>query len=272
MATDPKIAEAAVWRMPAGAEARLDDDALAVEEPLELRIGGRPTTVIMRTPGHDEELARGFLYTEGLITTAADLVAARRPERLRPDEVGNVLELEVAPALVRVRPFQRNFYASSSCGVCGKSSLAAIEVKSPPVASDLRVSRALLASLPERLGAAQAAFARTGGLHAAALFDEAGALVAAREDVGRHNAVDKLIGWALAAERVPASRAVLMVSGRTSFEILQKAIAAGVPVVCAVSAPSSLAVALAERFNVTLVGFLRGASMNVYAHRERVTD
>jgi FdhD protein len=271
---DPATARS-ILRLRAGEAPRPDEDALAVEEPLEIRVGGRPTTVIMRTPGADEELARGFLFTEGLIARAEELRAIARPEGLRPEERGNVLDVQVAaPALVRIAPaaLQRNFYASSSCGVCGKSSLAAIAVRSPPVQSDLTVDRATLAGLPERLAAAQPTFARTGGLHAAALFDADGALLAAREDVGRHNAVDKLIGWALAEGRLPASRAILMVSGRTSFEILQKAIAAGVPVVCAVSAPSSLAVELAEKFGVTLVGFLRGASMNVYAHPARITD
>ncbi len=245
-------------------------DSVAVEEPLELRIGGRPTTVIMRTPGCDEELARGFLYTEGLIGAAGDLIGLRRPEHLKPEEVDNVLDLEVAPALVRIQPFQRNFYASSSCGVCGKSSLAAIAVKSPPVESSLRVSQRVIAALPDRLRAGQAAFAQTGGLHAAGFFDARGDLLAVREDVGRHNAVDKLIGWALHEGRLPARDLGLMVSGRTSFEILQKAIAAGVPIVCAVSAPSSLAISLAEKFGVTLVGFLRGGTMNVYAHAERI--
>jgi len=263
--------EAKVWRLPAGAPRRLDEDALAVEEPLELRLGGRPTTVIMRTPGHDEELARGFLFTEGLISTASDLRAIRRPDG-PPEEAGNVLDLEVAPALVRVQPFQRNFYASSSCGVCGKSSLAAIAIKSPPVASDIEVARSTVAQLPERLSCAQAVFMRTGGLHAAGMFTATGDLLAAREDVGRHNAVDKLIGWALSESRLPASNTILMVSGRTSFEILQKSIAAGIGIVCAVSAPSSLAVSLATHFNVTLVGFLRSNSMNIYSHPERIKD
>jgi FdhD protein len=273
-AEEKQVAAAAITRLDGSEPARAARDEVAVEEPLELRLSGRPTTVIMRTPGHDVELARGFLYTEGLIQGAADLLSVRRPENLKPDEVGNVLDLEVAPALVKPgkSPFQRNFYASSSCGVCGKSSLAAIEVKSPRIASDLVVSRATVAALPDALRAGQAAFEKTGGLHAAGLFDEGGKLLALREDVGRHNAVDKLIGWALAEKRIPASRALLMVSGRTSFEILQKAISAGVPIVCAVSAPSSLAVALADRFGVTLVGFLRGGSMNVYSHPSRITD
>ena len=268
------IATRRVVRFAAGraGAAPADDDRLAVEEPLELRLGGRPTTVIMRTPGHDEELARGFLFTEGLIHRAEDLLSMRRPDDLRDEERGNVLDMDVAPPLVTARPFQRNFYASSSCGVCGKSSLAAIEVHARPVISppDLRFAPSLIAGLPDALRAAQPTFDATGGLHAAGLFDEGGALVALREDVGRHNAVDKVIGWALAAGRLPASRMILQVSGRTSFEILQKAIMAGIPLVSAVSAPSSLAVSLADRFGVTLLGFVRGGAMNVYTHEERV--
>jgi FdhD protein len=274
---EPKHEPAAarkIVRMRAGEAPLGDEDSLAVEEPLEIRIGGKPTTVIMRTPGADEELARGFLFTEGLITRADDLVSVGRPTDLREEERGNVLDVQVqSPALVRIGPsLQRNFYASSSCGVCGKSSLAAIAVKSPRVRSDLTVPREVIAQLPQALATAQPTFARTGGLHAAALFDELGALLAAREDVGRHNAVDKLVGWALSKGKLPASRCLLMVSGRTSFEILQKAIAAGVPIVCAVSAPSSLAVELAEKFGVTLVGFLRAGSWNVYAHAARIAS
>ena len=259
-------------RLPAGAPAESREDQLAVEEPIEIRIGGTPTTVIMRTPGHDEELARGFLFTEGLIHRAEDLLSVTRPAAEKPEEVGNLLDVEVAPPLVTRKPFSSNFYASSSCGVCGKSSLAAIEVHAKPVTSEARWSRALIATFPDQLRAAQSLFDATGGLHAAALLDKNGDLVVVREDVGRHNAVDKTIGWALAAGRLPASQLALQVSGRTSFEILQKAIMAGVPLVCAVSAPSSLAVALAEKFGVTLVGFLRAGSMNVYAHPHRVID
>jgi FdhD protein len=265
-----------IHRLLAGAPAEEREDRLAVEEPLEIRIGGKPATVIMRTPGHDEELARGFLYTEGLIRRAEDLAGIARVESDKAEERGNVLDVTLAPSLVALRakekPFQRNFYASSSCGVCGKSSLEAIAVRSPKVVSDARFAPAVLVRLPERLREEQAAFEETGGLHAAALFDEVGTLVAVREDVGRHNAVDKLVGWALVAGRLPASRLALMVSGRASFEIVQKAIAAGVPAVCAVSAPSSLAVSLAERFGVSLVGFLRGPSMNVYSGGERIVD
>jgi FdhD protein len=255
-------------------------DRVVVEAPLELRVGGKPLTVVMRTPGQDEELARGFLYSEGMIGSLADLLFVRRPDGLTGDEAGNVLDLHLAPPPVGLggpggpkRPaLERSFVASSSCGVCGKTSIAQLAIHAQPLRSSLRVSRATLSSLPERLRAAQAVFSQTGGLHASAIFDAAGTPLAAREDVGRHNALDKLIGWALAEGRLPLSDTILMVSGRVSFEILQKAIVAGLPMVAAVSAPSSLAVDLAERFGVTLVGFLRGASMNVYAHAERVVD
>ncbi|HEX2570876.1 MAG TPA: formate dehydrogenase accessory sulfurtransferase FdhD [Polyangia bacterium] len=268
------VTAAEVLRLVEGERPNRFSDTVAVEEPLEVRLGGKPATVIMRTPSPagDAELARGFLFTEGLITSADDIAEIRRPEGLKPEEVGNVVDVTLAPRLVQLRPrsVERNFYATSSCGVCGKASLQAIEVHAARVTSDLRVARAVLLELPERLRMAQAAFDLTGGLHAAALFDAAGTLLALREDVGRHNAVDKLVGWALQAGHVPASRLVLMVSGRTSFEILQKAAMAGIPLLCAVSAPSSLAISLADRMGITLVGFLRGQSMNVYAHPGRI--
>jgi FdhD protein len=229
----------------------------------------------MRTPGHDEELVRGFLFTEGLIARAGDLMRLERVEGLSGDEAGNVIDVTIAPPPVTLgaRPaHERSFFASSSCGVCGKTSIAQLEIRAPRVTSPVRVAATTLRALPGRLRDAQAVFAETGGLHASGLFTADGTLIAAREDVGRHNALDKLIGWALAAGRLPLSNALLMVSGRVSYEILQKAIAAGIPVVAAVSAPSSLAVDLAERFGVTLVGFLRGDSMNVYAGAERLTE
>jgi FdhD protein len=270
------VTAAEVLRLVEGHPPSRFSDTVAVEEPLEVRLGGRSTTVIMRTPGPeaDIELARGFLFTEGLITSADDIAEIRRPEGLKPGEEGNVVDVLLAPRLVALRPrsIERNFYASSSCGVCGKASLQAIEVHATRVTSELRVTRSALLALPARLRAAQTAFDLTGGLHAAALFDESGTLVALREDVGRHNAVDKLVGWALTARRLPAAGLVLMVSGRTSFEILQKAAMAGIPLLCAVSAPSSLAIALADRMGITLVGFLRGGSMNVYTHPGRILD
>jgi FdhD protein len=252
-----------------GDDASFARDRVAVEAPLELRLDGKPLTVIMRTPGGDEELARGFLYTEGVIARAEDIVAVARPERLTGEELGNVLAISLAPTATAPR-LERLFYASSSCGVCGKSSIASLAVRAPLVTSRLRVTRALLEALPGRLRAGQPLFAETGGLHASGLFTRDGRLVAVREDVGRHNALDKLIGWALVERQLPLGERVLMVSGRVGYEIVQKAIAAGLALVAAVGAPSSLAVDLAEQFGVTLVGFLREGSMNVYTHAERV--
>jgi FdhD protein len=248
-----------------------DRDLLAVEAPLEIRVGPKPLTVVMRTPGHDEELVRGFLFTEGMVRAAGDLLALERPPGLSGDELGNVLQVTLQPPPVALgnRP-SRSFMASSSCGVCGKTSIADLAIRAERVRSPITVPRAVLAELPDRLRSAQTVFAATGGLHAAGLFTKEGALIESREDVGRHNALDKLVGWALAAGRLPLSDAILLVSGRVSFEIVQKAIMAGLPLIAAVSAPSSLAVELAERFGVTLVGFLRPGGMNLYAHAERV--
>jgi FdhD protein len=252
-----------------GRSAGAADDTVVVEAPLEIRVGGTAITVIMRTPGADEELVRGFLFTEGLVAHASDIVALRRPEHLSDAEVGNVLDVELTTPLVQIGA-PRSFYASASCGVCGKSSLAALEIKSPKVESTLRIRRSVLAGLPARLRAVQEVFEQTGGLHAAGLFRNDGELLAVREDVGRHNAVDKLAGWALSEDLLPLSQAVLMVSGRLGFEIVQKAIACAIPVIAAVSAPSSAALELCERFGITALGFVRGQSMNLYTHPERV--
>jgi FdhD protein len=255
--------ERQVLRVRDGA-ASSDRDRVAVEAPLEIRVGGKPLTVVMRTPGHDEELVRGFLFSEGV----GDILSLRQGDE-------NVVEVQLQPppvSLGRSAVPERSFFASSSCGVCGKTSIADLEIKSPPVSRTLTTTRAVLSSLPAALRAAQAVFDETGGLHASGLFDAAGTLLASREDVGRHNALDKLIGWSLGAHPPPLADLMLMVSGRVSFEILQKAIAAGLPLVAAVSAPSSLAIDLAERYGVTLVGFLRGASMNVYTHPQRLID
>ena len=256
---------------PAGAKA----DLLAVEEPLEIRIGGSPLTVTMRTPGDDLDLAAGFLFTEGLLSPAGDL----RQIRMCDENVADVtLEpadlpspLEVARA-TDARRAQRNFLTTSACGVCGKESIDAIRVRSRyDVAADpVQVSPAVLASLPDRLREAQRVFASTGGLHAAGLFTADGSLAVLREDVGRHNAVDKVFGWALLQGRMPARGCVLVVSGRASFELAQKAVMAGVPVLAAVSAPSSLAVELAEECGLTVAGFVRDGSMNVYTHPGRI--
>jgi FdhD protein len=241
-------------------------DAIAVEAPLEVRIGGNSVTVLMRTPGHDTELVTGFLFNESVISDADDVLSVE----CRPTPNGTLAEVRLAEG--RSPPVNRASYSSSSCGICGKMSLASIEVRGEPVRSELTVSRQVLAELPDRLRAAQPLFARTGGAHASALFTPAGELIAAREDVGRHNALDKLIGWALAEGRVPLSDLLLLVSGRVSYELVQKSVAAGLPVIAAVGAPSSIAVDLAERFGITLVGFLRPEGMNVYAHPVRVTD
>ncbi|NMH99348.1 formate dehydrogenase accessory sulfurtransferase FdhD [Pseudonocardia acidicola] len=251
-------------------------DSLAAEEPLEIRVDGKPLSVTMRTPGHDVELAHGFLLTEGVLGSAADIAVARYCDSL--DENGrntyNVLDIALAPG---VEPpdtsVERNFYTTSSCGVCGKASLDAVRLKTrfSPASDEVSVSYPTLVSLPDRLREAQRVFDSTGGLHAAGLFTGDGRLLVAREDVGRHNAVDKVLGWALLAGQVPAAGTVLMVSGRASFELVQKAVMAGVPMLTAVSAPSSLAVELADEAGVTLVGFLRGDSMNVYTHPQRIS-
>jgi FdhD protein len=264
-------------------------DELATEEPLEIRLiqGGRRRTVAvtMRTPGADAELALGFLFAEGVIHGREDVRRVApcidvggngdNPEEVAAAEsrCANVMEVELADGLAEpeLAGLERHFFATSACGVCGKASLDALTVRLPgAIEAGPEISAAVITALPERLRAAQGMFATTGGLHAAALFDARGELLAVREDVGRHNALDKLIGWALGAGLLPLAGHVVLVSGRSSYEILQKSLMAGVPVVCAVSAPSSLAVELAERFGLTLIGFLRGDRFNVYSGVERV--
>jgi FdhD protein len=235
------------------------EDAVAVEEPLEIRVDGEPLAVTMRTPGDDDELALGFLFGEGLIDG---------PRAAGPTADFAANTVEVSGPLLR-DPGRRRFYTTSSCGVCGKGALEEVAVASPPIEGGPLVSRGLLAALPKRL--TQPAFAKTGGLHATGLFDADGALRYAREDVGRHNAMDKVIGRALLDGLVPLSEGILCVSGRLSFELAQKAAVAGAPVLVGVSAPSSLAIALADDRGVTLCGFARGESVNVYTHPERVT-
>jgi FdhD protein len=246
-----------VVRLPGGAA---EPDRVAAEEPLEIRVGGRAIAVTMRTPGHDEELALGFCLTEGIPATAAAPPA---------DLAANTVEVEAAafdPERV-----QRNFYTSSSCGVCGKGALEAVGVSAPAVESDLTVSAELVAGLPARLRAAQPGFAATGGLHATGLFAEDGELLCVREDVGRHNALDKAVGWAFLAGRLPLSRSLLCVSGRLSFELVQKAAVAGCPILAGVGAPSSLAVELAADRGVTLCGFVRDGHLTVYSAPWRIT-
>lgn len=246
------------------------EDYLVGEEPLEIRIGTKPISVTMRTPGQDLELAAGFLLTEGVIKGSEQIAGLRqvvtRRRKRNVVRVDLVCGVAIKPALL-----QRNFIVSSSCGLCGKTSIDAIRVRGIARPNpDLRVSPDALCLLPDALRSAQPLFSRTGGLHAAGLFDACGKLIALREDVGRHNAVDKLIGWALLEQRLPLKESILLVSGRGSFEIVQKALVAGLPLVACVSAASGLAAQLAWEFNLTLVGFLRGKRFVVYTGEERV--
>jgi FdhD protein len=255
-----------VTRLAGAAGPEVREDAVAAEEPLEIRVGGQSVAVVMRTPGHDRELAAGFLVTEGIVRRredVLDLVYCRR-DGAASDE--NVLDVLLAPgAAVDLARLTRHVFTSSSCGICSKASIDAVRMQFPPLAATLAPRREVLVALPARLREAQAAFAATGGLHASALFDAAGRLQAVREDVGRHNALDKVVGHAFFAEALPLAGRILLVSGRVSFEIMQKALAAGIPCVAAISAPTSAAVEFACASGQTLVGFLRGERMNVYA-------
>ena len=256
-------------------EIRSKEDYLAAEEPLEIRIGEDPLSVTMRTPGHDLELAAGFLLTEGLVKHRAQILALEALEtdaETPAENRGNVVEAKLAPeSAPDFEKMRRHFFATSSCGICGKASIDSIRARTLAAPNpNFRLDPEVLVRLPEVLRESQAVFGRTGGLHAAGLFDAAGKLLVLREDIGRHNAVDKVIGWALLEERVPLSETILLVSGRGGFEIVQKAIVAGLPVVASVSAPSSLAVQLARELGQTLIGFLRGRRFVVYAGAERI--
>lgn len=271
------VSPARVWAFgPAGARRRAD--RVATEEPLEIRVraGGekRPVAVTMRTPGADFELAAGFLFAEGLVGSGREIrrISYCADPEVAPEDRPNVVLVELGTAeLPDLGPLERHFTISSACGVCGKSSLEALRARGlRPVGSGPIVDPGVLRSLPDKLRRGQGIFRSTGGLHAAGLFTSNGELLAVREDVGRHNALDKLIGWALLQGRLPLRDRIVMVSGRTSYEIVQKTVSAGAPIVGAVSAPSSLAVDLAASFGLTLIGFLRGESFNVYAHPERV--
>ncbi|MEE2036550.1 formate dehydrogenase accessory sulfurtransferase FdhD [Nocardiopsis sp. CT-R113] len=250
-------------------------DTFVVEEPLEIRLDGEPLSITMRTPGDDFDLAAGFLVSEGVVSRADEITAIRYCAGATEDgsNTYNVLDVSLAPGVPRPdTSLERNFYTTSSCGLCGKASLDAVRTQARWQVSEdaAQVGADTLTELPDRLREAQRVFDRTGGLHAAGLFTAQGELLALREDVGRHNAVDKLVGWALRSGRLPLSGTVLMLSGRASFELVQKAWMAGIPMMAAVSAPSSLAVDLAEEAGITLAGFLRGTSMNVYAGRHRI--
>jgi FdhD protein len=257
---------------------RVRPDVLATEEPMEIRLvsGGSSQTVAvtMRTPGADFELAAGFLYGEGIVSSPEDIkkISYCVDPEVDAEQQYNIVNVELrAGRKYDPRPLERHFYTTSACGVCGKASLEQLELRGCPVIPPgPEIAAEKIYGLPQKLREAQGLFEATGGLHAAALFDAEGDLIALREDVGRHNATDKLIGWALLDGRLPLSNHAVMVSGRSSFEILQKCLTAGVPIVCAISAPSSLAVDVARRFNITLVGFLRGNRFNVYSAPERV--
>jgi len=257
------------WRGGATSE-RLEK--LAVEEPLEIRLAGRRFTLTMRTPGHDEELAAGFLFAEGFINNASELDEIRRVRGRKGAPEPNAIDiiLNVPADGLRAR-LKRNFVMSSSCGVCGKTSIDSIRRRVAPPSDSARVAPAALLGLSEKLRGGQRVFAVTGGLHGAAIFSIDGTMLAIREDVGRHNAVDKVIGYALTNAMVPLAQHIMMVSGRLSFEIVQKAAAAGLPILAAVSAPSSLAVELAEEVGTTLVGFLRDGSFNIYTRPDRIS-
>lgn len=260
----PSVALTSVDQWEDGAVSHAQD-YLAVEEPLEIRIGNTPISVTMRTPGHDLELTAGFLFTEGIISSHAALraLAAAGP---------NTVTAEIPNGSGLPLDSQRNFFAASSCGICGKATIESVRVRGiKPVSSALRIDPDVLCSLPQRLRDSQAVFGRTGGLHAAAAFNPAGEMLVLREDIGRHNAVDKVVGWALLNDRIPLSNFVLMVSGRGGFEIAQKALVAGFPILASVSAPSSLAVQIAREFGMTMVGFLRGRRFVAYSAPLRVT-
>jgi FdhD protein len=267
------VAPIAITRMENGTPVAADD-LLVAEEPLEIRLGYGPghdrketrLSVTMRTPGNDEELALGFLFTEGIITDAAQVVRVAYCEQVKPEERGNVVRAELHPNVdLDTAKWQRNFYTTSSCGVCGKSSIDAVRTQcTVPMGGSIKLDHALITSLPERMRNAQTVFKHTGGIHAAALFDAKGELLLLREDVGRHNAVDKVIGAALTG-RISTTNCILLVSGRAGFELVQKCIMAGIPVMAAVGAPSSLSVQLARESGLLLIGFLRDQRFNIYA-------
>ena len=257
------------------------EEQVTVEEPFEIRIEGQSLAVIMRTPGHDHELAMGFLLTEGVIQQASDVISIEDAVDEDDLPLANVVNVQLRPRglpnmpAVQSQPvaFERHFAVSASCGLCGKNSIADLMTATPPLESDtLRLSTQVIYTLAERLRPAQSVFEHTGGLHAAGIFTPTGELRLLREDIGRHNAVDKLIGHALLHDTFPYKESILMVSGRTSFEIIQKALLARIPCIAAISAPSSLAIELAERANITLIGFLRNHTMNVYTHPERIVE
>jgi FdhD protein len=268
-AANPAIAEVSVRKVNVAGATNEVSDVTAREEPLEIRIEGRSVAVVMRTPGHDEELAAGFLVSEGVVQQPRDILEVSQCPSTG-NKHGNVVDVLLGGAVVNWDSLTRHVFSASSCGICGKTSIDSIFQRFPPVKGEWQVSPALIASLPDKLRAAQETFSKTGGLHASGLFDLDGNLVVLREDVGRHNALDKILGYALQRDLLPLDRHILLVSGRVSFEIIQKALAGGIALVAAISAPSSLAVDFAQEAGQTLVGFLRGETMNVYTHPQRI--
>lgn len=268
-AAGPPISEAVLIRLSREGGGETVRDCLAREEPLEIRVEGRSVAVVMRTPGHDPELTAGFLVTEGVVKRARDILEITQCP-VTTDSKGNVVDVLLGGAVVNWGSLTRHVFSASSCGLCGKTSIDSVFQSFPPVRGDWSVAADVLFSLPDKLRAAQETFAKTGGLHASAIFDLKGNLVVLREDVGRHNALDKVLGWALQKSMLPLEQHILLVSGRVSFEIMQKALAGGISLVAAISAPSSLAVEFAEAANQTLVGFLRDGTMNVYAGSQRL--
>jgi FdhD protein len=244
-------------------------DVVAVEAPLEIRFDGNPGTIMMRTPGHDDELVRGFLFAEGIIRQASDILALDRPTGQPEGLDGHLIDIRLSQDRKQHR-LDRTFLSSSSCGACGKTSFDALAIDAPKVESRITVRADILTRLPDRLKASQSTFQQTGGVHASGLFTPEGELIALREDVGRHNALDKLIGWAVAENRLPLDQCVLVLSGRISYELVQKAVMASIPMVAAVGAPSSMAIEIADRYGITLAGFLRPNSMNAYTHASRI--
>jgi FdhD protein len=258
-----------ILRCESGKRPQRQIDALAREDPLEIRVRGKSVAVTMRTPGHDPELTAGFLVSEGIITNRNEIIEIA--PCLESDSPENTLNVFLAPSVqIDFARLTRHVFASSSCGVCGKASIESVHQHFSPVESSCAMAAEALTALPDRMRAAQQTFSQTGGLHAAAIFDLEGNLLVLREDAGRHNAVDKVLGWGFLQRKLPFDSHVLLVSGRASFEILQKALAARIPIIAAVSAPSSLAVEFARESNQTLMGFLRGKTFNVYSHPERI--
>ncbi|BAY17292.1 formate dehydrogenase family accessory protein FdhD [Anabaenopsis circularis NIES-21] len=267
--------KAQVWVVENGKK-RLRQDQLTTEEPLEIRLTSpsRTVAITMRTPGADFELVAGFLFSEGVINSKQDIqkMSYCTDESIDGEQRHNIINVQLKPGLnPDLQPLERHFYINSACGVCGKASIAALQLRGcAKITSDLTVKSEIIYSLSEQLRSHQGIFSATGGLHAAAVFDAEGTMLNLQEDVGRHNALDKLIGKAVLSEELPFNHHIVMVSGRSSFELLQKSVVAGVPIVCSVSAPSSLAVSVAEEFGITLVGFLRGTRFNIYTGWQRI--